>query len=285
MTCASAFFLGLIRYVTERLLLEHYFHWPENALVTKNAAASCASIVHSMHLVPGLIACFITNPQSYNPSAPLLFVQNNNDHNNSHSRQWNTTVNALLQFCTGYMLYDGILNILWLKTRMVGSISAEDTMFLGHHLATILYMTSTRIVQAGHLSAMMCMLLGEITNPFQNGLAIAELAQSIPGWCGPDSVCTIIHGVLELAFAILYLLFRVIIGPIACMHMTYNVWTVGRTTQPLCQTKWLLVIWTLLIWAVLLGSIPWIVTCWNTLQQRIILRLGFQTVDDSPTEL
>jgi hypothetical protein len=271
MTFASAFFLGLMRYGFEKIGLEYYFHWPINSLVTKNAAASCAAMIHSLHLVPGLIACLYTNPQPYNPSASFL-----HEHKKQHG--WNTTVHALLQFCTGYMLYDGILNILWLKTRMVGFISTEDYMFLGHHLATIIYMTSTRIVGAGHVSAMMCMLLGEFTNPFQNSLLFTELATSIPGWCQEEddddanggSICLQIHSVLEMAFSVTYLLLRVIIGPIACMHMTYNLWTQGRTQPPLCHKKWLLVIWTLLIWAVLIGSIPWIVTCWNTLRPIFI---------------
>lgn len=142
-----------------------------------------------------------------------------------------------------------------------GGLHPDDFMFLGHHLATTLYMTSARIIGAGHQSAMMCMLLGELTNPLHNSFYIAQAAQKLD--CCNGAFSQAAFRMIEISFAALYCVMRVIIGPIFCLHMTYNLWVVGRKHI----NKVLLVVWTLLIWAVLIGSIPWVVECWQTLQR------------------
>ena len=248
-TVASALFLAASRYFAE-FVLGRVFGWPTNSLIIKNAASSCGSIVHSTQLVPALVACFLTN--RYNPSerlkdAPLW---------------WQETVDALLQFCTGYMIYDGILNILWLKSQVQeGGISSEDLMFLGHHIATILYMTSTRIQQVGHQSAMICMLVGELSNPFHNSFLILEMAQTLD--CCNGTLSQMAFHVLHVAFSVVYLLLRVVVAPPTFAHLTINLWLQGpRQGIHLA----LVAVYTVLIWAVLIGSIPWIVDCYSTLE-------------------
>jgi hypothetical protein len=259
MTLASAVVLTMVRYLAEYTMIT-LFGWPANSLVTKNAAASVSAIVHSFQLVPALGACFLyTDGRPYNPSQKLR----------EEAVWWQETVTALLQFCTGYMIYDGILNILWLKSQMSpDGLTSEDVMFLGHHLATILYMTSTRIVQSGHQSAMMCMLLGELTNPLHNAFYVAEFAQTLECCNGPFS--QVAHEVIHVSFAALYCLVRVVIGPFAFLHITYNTVVVGRKHIPIP----LIVFWNLLIWAVVFGSLPWIFECWSTLQLTFPVTFG-----------
>jgi hypothetical protein len=140
LTLATAIFLALVRYGSE-FVMENVFNWPANSMTTKIAAASVSSIFDSLNLVPTLYVLFRTTSQ-YNPSAPMA--------EEKAGSWWNETVTAMLQFCTGYMLYDGFLNIIWLKTTMQAEgVTGDDWVFLGHHAATILYMTSTRLVGAG----------------------------------------------------------------------------------------------------------------------------------------
>ena len=251
LTIASTLSLAAVRFAAEYLLLEGIFGWPVNSLVTKSAAASIGAITHSLQLVPALIVCFL-HCRSYNPSEKLKDAP----------VWWQESVTALLQFCTSYMIYDGVLNILWLKSRMQeGGVSSEDLMFLGHHLATSLYMTSARLQGAGHQSAMICMLLGELTNPFHNTYLILESAQQLD--CCNGELSQKAFEVVHVAFAALYCLLRMIVGPIILGHATVNLWLRGRRHIHVA----LILVWTLLIWAVMIGSIPWMIECYGKLEE------------------
>lgn len=252
LTVASALVLALVRFAAEFVMVR-VFSWPENSFVTKNAASSVASIFHSLQLVPALAACFLSSP-NYNPSQKM----------SEAAVWWQGTVTALLQFCTGYMIYDALLNILWLRSTMAEKgVTSEDLMFLGHHIATTLYMTSTRIVGAGHQSAMLCMLLGEVSNPLHNSFYIAQAAQKLS--CCNGSFSQTAFAVIEASFSALYCLIRVIVAPVMCLHLTFNLWTTGWRKNRI--NILLITVWTLLIWAILIGSIPWIIECCTTLQR------------------
>lgn len=257
-TLASALVLTAVRFSAEYAMVA-VFGWPDNSMVTKNAAASVAAIFHSLQLVPALAACFLSSTTPYNPSQKM----------SDAAPWWQETVSALLQFCTGYMLYDGLLNIVWLKTQMnPEGLTSEDYMFLGHHLATTLYMSSTRIVGAGHQSAMICMLLGELTNPLHNSFYIGQAAQTLD--CCNGAFSQAAFAAIEVTFSALYCFIRAGIGPFVFLHVTYNTFTVGRKHIPMA----LIFIWNLLIWAVVIGSIPWIHECWATLQRYYPTLLG-----------
>lgn len=245
-TLATIVVLSMLRFAFTYILI-HLFHWPDEE-ISRDAAASLVGIFHSVWLVPSLAACFLAHP--YSPHQALR-----------DSPHWyQRAVSTLLQFCTGYMVYDGSLNILILKYP---NYKASDLMFLGHHLATTLYMTACRWLESGHQSAMMCMFLGELTNPFQNSFMVAEFAQTLE--CCNGHVSQVLFLVTECAFAFLYCTMRVIVGPILCAHITYDLWWHGRKTIPIA----VLTVWTLLIWAVLVGSIPWILDCWSKLQKYL----------------
>ena len=284
LTIVSAILLGLIRYGAEYGMV-FLFHWPHHSYITKNAAASVAAIFHSIQLVPSLFVCFRYLPvlttsttgtsttttntsrnhhrhhHQYNPSQHMMVVSDTDT-------WWKDTVDALLQFCTGYMMYDGILNIIYMKLNIVGQITTEDYLFLGHHCATILYMTSVRYIQQGHQSAMICMLLGEMTNPFHNMYYIATAAQTLS--CCNGTLSTFMLHYITLAFAVSYVLVRTVVGPFVFVHLTYNLWTTGRRNDGYPIPLSLLVMWTILIWGVILGSIPWIIECYHMIQTYIM---------------
>jgi len=246
---ASALLLASIRYMSEYIILVNFFGWPRGDTLTKEAAASCASICHSTTLCVGLIVAFLT--QKYDPAGRM----------DQAPKWWQDFVDALLQFCTGYMIYDAIINIFWLRwdpaTSLLPVLGEDDKLFLGHHIMTSLYMTSSRVVQAGHMSAMICMLLGELTNPLHNMFMLGEVAMKLDCCNGPSAQQ--IHSLVSVAFAAMYNLFRAIIAPIMLVYVTYCLLFTkkGRTNVPLPLN----ILWNLMIWAVVFGSGSWIVKC------------------------
>jgi len=246
--------LTSLRFFFEMVVQERIFGWPQNAQVTKEAAASAVAIFHSVNLLPALLATFLF--YGYAPSEKIGVAP----------KWYQQCVCALLQFCTGYMVYDGILNIAMLKLHYQdGGLNASDYMFLGHHLATSLYMTSARVLGAGHMSAMMCMFLGELTNPLHNSFYIAEFAQGID--CCNGELSQQLHYYIMMAFSALYVIIRSVFGPLVCLHMTFDLWARGRRQSGI--PIWVLSIWTFLIWGVIIGSIPWIQDCHNMFQKGL----------------
>lgn len=252
-TIVAACILYGARRVGELILESH--GWPAGSPITIEAAASIAAIVHSTTLVPGL--WFALSSQPYIPSTAM----------SEHPQWWQDAVTALLQFCTGYMIYDGLCNII-LLTWEVG-MNSGNWMFLGHHFATAFYMTSARLLGAGHISALICMLLGEATNPVHNAFMITELEKTLDHYNGEQ------HGAvyyIEVTFCILYLIFRVVLGPLGMLHITYDLLITkqGRQNVPL----WLKILWLIMIWGVVFGSIPWIQDCITTLQTHMASSSG-----------
>lgn len=140
------------------------------------------------------------------------------------------------------------------------TLSVADWMFIAHHAVTALYMTSARLIRAGHMSAMALMFLGELTAPIMNVLRISNTAASIDSSVGWLQAA---HPYFEYAFALLYITFRTVIGPICALHLTYDLLFTkkGRKNVPIQLS----IVWLLMCWGVLLGSIPWIKVSLNIL--------------------
>jgi hypothetical protein len=188
---------------------------------------------------------------------------------------WKKFVDALLQFCTAYMLYDATINVLWLRwnpTLVKFDFSPDDVLFLAHHIVTSFYMISARVIGAGHQSAMICMLLGELTNPFSNLYLIGELAMKLDCCNGPTAQQ--LHYITKISFAIMYNLFRVVIAPPFFAHTTYSLLLTkkGRTNVPLPLN----IFWNILIWGVCFGSASWIIMC-NQIILDYMSELGLAT--------
>jgi ABC-type microcin C transport system permease subunit YejB len=105
------------------------------------------------------------------------------------------------------------------------------------------------------------MLLGEITNPLQNLYYVTQYAMMLACCNGPRMGFA--NAVVEVLFCGAYLVLRALVMPVAGMHMTYKLAT-GRAIPSLLK-----VLYILLIWGVMIGSIPWIQDCWDTLQRRM----------------
>eukprot|EP00980_Cylindrotheca_fusiformis_P019337 scaffold6638_cov127-Cylindrotheca_fusiformis.AAC.21 len=247
----SAAFLVCVRILANKVL-ESVFGWPRGATVTDQAASSIPAIVHSTLLSPGLIAAFMV--RSYSPL----------EHISAASGEWQELANALLQFCTGYMLNDTIF-LIYRAQQSSGSIipkfNSGDILFLGHHAVTIFYMTQTRVYKAGHMSAMMCMLLGELSNPLHNSYFIIEIAKDLE--CCKGRTLRLAQAVVPKVFAAVYTLLRVVVAPPIFVYTTWALLSSDGDKKYLPLSVRL--IWAFMIWAVVFGSIPEVVTCKNIL--------------------
>lgn len=218
--------------------------WPDENI--DDAAACMTSIVHSTVLCPCLLAAFWTH--KYAPSEPM----------SKAPQWWQELVDGLLQFCTGYMIYDFVFilgNRILESPTGIPQFTDDDILFLGHHFMTSTYMSQARLYGAGHMSAMMCMLLGELSNPMMNGWFITHKAITYD--CCNGEVMQLVHKVVEINFCIQYLILRVVVGPIACTHMSYSL-TFSEDAKKYLPGL-VRFFWNLMIWAVILGSYSWIV--------------------------
>lgn len=241
----SAILLTCVDFIIAQLL--YTIAWPKgsepDAKQTRAVAGSLTTILHSASLVPSLGACLLTH--RFRPSAKMA----------DDPQWWQDASHALIQFCTGYMIYDATVQFIadkWVKG--VGPVlSLSDWLFLGHHTATSLYMTSARMVEAGHVSAMILMCGGEFTAPFQNAYRISRIVTKLD-LCKP--VVNVLHPYITYVWAVLYLLFRILIGPACAIILTQDLAFTkeGRTNVPIGLS----LVWLTMCWAVLIGSIPWI---------------------------
>eukprot|EP00553_Chaetoceros_curvisetus_P003665 CAMPEP_0204635038 /NCGR_PEP_ID=MMETSP0717-20131115/30627_1 /ASSEMBLY_ACC=CAM_ASM_000666 /TAXON_ID=230516 /ORGANISM="Chaetoceros curvisetus" /LENGTH=166 /DNA_ID=CAMNT_0051653657 /DNA_START=1 /DNA_END=501 /DNA_ORIENTATION=+ len=137
------------------------------------------------------------------------------------------------------------------------TIVPDDIPFLGHHVVTTLYMSQVRVLEAGHISAMTLMWSGEFSNPLQNGHVITRFAIQMTE---DGTLWHIVHPFLELMFAIVYFVFRALLGPVQIAHITYDLLTrEGRKNIPL----YISIGWIIMIWGILIGSIPWTKECYE----------------------
>lgn len=251
----SAIFLTIVRFTSEYMLVNS-FGWPEGVTTTTEASSCCASICHSTILCTGLIVAFQT--QTYDVAAKITDQSTPN-------KWWPDFADALLQFCTGYMIYDSCINILWLRydpevSLLVPQLIGEDYLFLAHHTVTSIYMISARVIGAGYMSAMVCMLLGELTNPLHNMYFLGEHAMSLECCNGPAAQQ--FHNAVTIVFAAAYFLFRVVIAPPFFASITY-VLLFTKKGRANVQPLGLNIFWNILIWGVCFGSEGWIRKCYH----------------------
>ena len=239
-TILAVLFMTFLRFINTYLYLDILNFDPSNPR-TKYAIVCTSSAMHSLMLVPSLWS--VLRDQPYKPSASIA----------SAPKYYQATVTALLQLCTGYMIYDFIFMI-----RDNGwALHPDDIPFAAHHFVTVLYMSQTRVLGAGHISAMTLMWSGEFSNPLQNAHNVSRFAiQMMP----LDTFWHAMHPYVELTFACVYCFMRAVVGPLQIIHITYDLLTKeGRKNIP----WWTIVLWIIMIWGIILGSIPWTIESYD----------------------
>jgi len=246
-----------------RLCFRHalYYHgWPVDALDTYFASSCFVSMCHSMMILPGLAAILLS--QEFVPSGKLQ----------PSPRWYQDATNSLMGFCTGYMLCDSIMMSVEKWQPGIGVVySDDDWLYLGHHILTILYMTSARWKNAGHMSAMVLMFNGEFSAPVMNFHLFLEKALTQEQYEGVAWLSDL-FAFNERCFSYLYLICRVAVSPFVISYVSYELLFTkrGRQNVPL----WLSLCWMPMCWGVQFGSIPWIRTCIETVGLGSAPKLG-----------
>lgn len=238
-TIVSFCIISLLRLINEFIWI-NILEFNPNSYKTIESASALTSLAHALVLCSGLYAALVSQP--YVPSAPIA----------SAPKDYQFAVTALLQMCTGYMFYDAIFMI-----KSNGwSIHPDDVSFLGHHVVTILYMSQTRVLGVGHISAMSLMFTGELTNPLQNGHLITKFGIQL---AAKGSLFHVLHPYLEFVYSLIYLIMRGLVGFVQIAHISYHMLCTkeGRNNVSLKVS----VLWVLMIWGILIGSIPWTKEC------------------------
>ncbi|CAJ1931417.1 unnamed protein product [Cylindrotheca closterium] len=237
--------LSVIRTIFFQLLTA-YYGWPIRSKMTTDAAASLASIVHS------IVLCWLLTEwfwklgfRAYFPSGKL----------SDHNSDMKDSAVACLQVCTGYMLFDALWLIGNSYQLNILPLTEFETLVLAHHVLTSFYMISCRVIGAGHISAMILMLTGEISNPLMNGMFVTRFAIQLE-CCKHSEFIVMLHSLLEPSFAVVYIIFRTTIGPACAIHLAWDVLCTkqGRQNIPLLLS----VFWVIMVIGVLVGSGPFI---------------------------
>ena len=162
------------------------------------------------------------------------------------------------------MIYD-FLGMLYVATPTGSNWPVFNTrlnMFLAHHTMTILYMSQAQYYQAGHSSAMMNMLLGELSNPLMNINTFLGIAAELE--CFKDSAILVqSQAIVPLIYSIVYIALRVFIGPTVCSAMTWDLLFSKQAKENLPLS--LRILWSFMIWGVIFGSVGEILDCKDTL--------------------
>lgn len=249
---ATAFFITLRIVIT--MILQSVFGWPGNYdnFQTLKAGEALVPVFNATLCCLGIIAAFVSH--RYSPS----------EHLSKASPKWQDLVKGILNLCTGYMIYD-FLGMLYVATPTGSYWPVFDTklnMFLAHHTMTILYMSQAQYYQAGHSSAMMNMLLGELSNPLMNIHNLIRIASELE--CFKDSAILLqSQAIIPLVYSIVYIALRVFIGPIVCAAMTWDLLFSSQAKENLPLP--LRILWSFMIWGVIFGSAGEILDCKDTL--------------------
>ncbi|KAL7486249.1 hypothetical protein ACHAW6_011849 [Cyclotella cf. meneghiniana] len=259
-TIFSSLFFSLCR-ITYDYIYIALLRFPNGHPKTKFMCACTASMTHSLLLVPALWQ--VLHSQPYRPCAKL----------DGTPQYYQDAVVAMLQLCSGYMLYDFV----FMLRDNSWSLHPDDVPFVGHHIVTLVYMSQVRILRAGHISAMTMMFSGEFTNPWQSAHSVTRFAIQ---FADSGRFWHIVHPYVEYSFAFLYAFFRSIVGPLQVIHIAYDLILTkeGRKNVAIYNS----IVWVVMLSAIIIGSIPWTIECAEMFKDGIHVVKYNETYDHGP---
>jgi len=219
--------------------------WPQGTKENYFHVACICAMGHSTPMILALFQCLLDQP--YIPTMKLV----------ESPLYWQLAADSLLQYCTGYMIQDSFFT--FYRAWVFGEFEPSDILFLGHHFATVSYMTQCRWIGAGYISTMSCILIGEISNPVMMVWYITKDAVEST-CCNSPRVATIFRA-SELVYAFVYLIARAIFMPGSALQHFYTFFLSGQKNI----SMFLCVYWYIAILAVQFGSLDYIVESWNIL--------------------
>ncbi|GMH83722.1 hypothetical protein TrVE_jg3394 [Triparma verrucosa] len=176
-----------------------------------------------------------------------------NSNLSAYPAELKSSFSLVMSYSCGYMLYD-------LTFMLINSfyypVSAEPNFvdFIQHHIGCVVYMYSVSYFEAGYTGLMLLMFLGEVTNPFQNIMNIANAGQE---YFKSPSVYDKIEQIVQPVFGILFAFVRLVIGGMlififSYIYLYHNIFKVKTEERHIPFT--LGIIWVSAILAMVVGS-------------------------------
>jgi len=114
---------------------------------------------------------------------------------------------------------------------------------------------------AGHMSAMIIMFFGEVTNPAQNTRSslkvLLTLGPTVQGYFSFETIQNVLFPLVDFVYALMYSLVRVILNPYLNILITYDFLFTkggrGRMSLPLSLSL------LFMLWGVTIGTVPWMI--------------------------
>ena len=218
---------------------------------TASAASSLVCLVHGFPITYGSYTFIINNP-TWDISAPL----------SAFSLESQTLAVTLLNFCAAYMLQDLLMMGVnaWVHTP---ASEPNLTSFCLHHTGCVLYMSLVHYYGAGHLSLMVLIFFGEVTNPLQNLVNLAVNGRTASLTPGGRQLWSKIDNFLALPFGLIFFLVRAVLGPLLAAsylaHFGWGYWIELGGTGSNDVPFFVGILWTVMVCATVHGSVPFAV--------------------------
>lgn len=250
-TLFSLLFFLILRQVA--IHIHHVNGWPENIRENFVNITSFVGIFHSSAIIlPTIVLLWTRRP--FRPSGAL---------EQAPDEAWKLTADAILQYCTGYMIQDTYFLLTLTKFFGGKGMETEDIVFLGHHIAIVSVVLQTRYWEAGHPNSLCSLFIGEISNPPMNIMYIARRAMASECCSGPR-VTALFHA-SRIVFSLVYLPMRCVVMPAVLINCIFDFMGPTPIGKGTCSY------WLLIGVIIILGSYDFILDCLEILKEEGLL--------------
>lgn len=237
-----AVFFRILHLFVWKILLISILGFPSSDTNTRQSSVYIISIIHSLIITPSTFTALIT--QTPIPS----------QHISKSPKWWIDATHAIMEFTTGYFIYDGFFNSILPYYGTPGGIPTSHKCFLGHHVGAGLCMVMARVTKSTHMSALTIMFFGEASNPAQNSRSLIKILLEMGDCCSSPKMVGF-YPYLDFTYGLLYSLIRIGVNPGLCVYTTYDYLFTKQGRQNI--SKPVAAVWLFCFWGISIGSIPW----------------------------
>ena len=232
--------------------------------VTKYSGESClGSAIGFTH---GLVATLVgIQLLSTSPTSNLSEVLSVFD------ASWQLKATTLVSFSTGYMIEDFFFMTV---DGFIWGWNAEPMLqsFILHHVACLIYLSSVAVVGAGHVGFLILVVMGEVTNSFQNSRSISIQALMKEQTDTNKGFFLGIKKIMTCILAVLFFFVRMVCGPFVILFFSNHFFISGERSEAV--PLWIAGVWTFIAIAIVHGSIPFSMTLLGELKEILGTGMG-----------
>ena len=225
-------------------------NWPDG-IETSRAAAYCVGCFHTSNIVPPLAQWL--HWAGYETNAWKTWTCDAEKH----------VLYSLISFSRAYFIYDSIYNLLYVRYWLYDEMNNDEWLFFVHHIVCILAFSGALRANEGHQFTAIFTLCAEITNPFDNMVAFADVGLHL----SPGSFLQSLHDNAKVILSLLYFGVRGVLCPFFLMPL-FTLQLGKELGGPRTGTA---LFRFSAMWGIELGSIAWVMQCYRFLRQAFWL--------------